>query len=118
MPRAPWTDEQVEQLLGFVLQAGVILAAAVALLGGVVYLLGHGMQATDYRVFHREPVDLRTLSGGVRGALRFDCREVVQLGVVLLLATPITRVALAALALPGQRDRRYVVVTLPELDLL
>jgi len=118
MPRAPWTDEQVEQLLGFVLQAGVILAAAVALLGGVVYLLGHGMQATDYRVLHSEPVELRTLSGVVRGALRFDGRDVVQLGVVLLLATPITRVALSALAFARQRDRRYVVVTSLVLVLL
>jgi uncharacterized membrane protein len=89
MPRAPWTDEQVEQLLGWVLQIGVILAAAVALLGGVV-----------------------------RGALRFDGREVVQLGVVLLLATPITRVALSALAFARQRDRRYVVVTSLVLVLL
>src|SRR5439155_1655276 len=105
-------------MLGFVLQAGVILAAAVALLGGVVYLLGHGMQATDYRVFHSEPVELRTLSGVVRGALRFDGREVVQLGVVLLLATPITRVALSALAFARQRDRRYVVVTSLVLVLL
>ena len=118
MSRGPWTDAQVEQLLGWVLQIGVILAAAVALLGGVVDLLGHGMHAADHRAFHGEPLDLRTLRGIVRGALRGEGRDIAQLGVVLLLATPITRVALSTLAFARQRDRTYVLVTSLVLVLL
>jgi len=118
MPGRPWTDEQVEQLLGRVLQVGVVLAAAVVLVGGVGYLLGHAMQAYDYRVFRGEPVDLRTLAGIVRGALGLDGRDVVQLGVVLLLATPIVRVALSAFAFARQRDVTYVLVTSVVLLLL
>ncbi|OLE63592.1 MAG: DUF1634 domain-containing protein [Candidatus Rokuibacteriota bacterium] len=118
MPGRPWTDEQVEQLLGRVLQVGVVLAAAVVLLGGVGYLLGHAMQEYDYRVFRGEPVDLRTLEGIMRGALGLDGRDVVQLGVVLLLATPIARVALSAFAFARQRDVTYVLVTSVVLLLL
>src|SRR5439155_4880710 len=79
---------------------------------------GHAMQAYDYRVFRGEPVDLRTLEGIVRGALGLDGRDVVQLGVVLLLATPIARVALSAFAFARQRDVTYVLVTSVVLLLL
>jgi uncharacterized membrane protein len=118
MSRGPWTDERVEQLLGWVLQLGVVLAAAVALLGGLIEVVQHGMQAADYRVFHGEPADVSTLRGIVVGALHLNGRDVVQLGVVLLLITPITRVALSALAFARQRDRVYVLVTCLVLGLL
>jgi uncharacterized membrane protein len=47
----------------------------------------------------------------VRGAWRLEAHDVAQLGVVLLLLTPITRVALSALAFARQRDGTYVLVT-------
>jgi uncharacterized membrane protein len=118
MRRDGWTDEQVEQLLGWVLQVGVVLAALVELLGGAAYLLGHGLQPYDFRSFRGEPADLRSLGEILRGAWRLDARDVAQLGVVLLLATPITRVALSALAFARQRDRTYVLVTSLVLVLL
>ena len=119
MSRLPWTGERVERLLGWVLQVGVILAAAVALLGGLLEVMQHGAQAAaDYRIFHGEPADVRTLRGIVRGVLHLNGRDVVQLGVLLLLATPITRVALSALAFARQRDRVYVLVTCLVLGLL
>jgi hypothetical protein len=59
MRRDGWTDEQVEQLLGWVLQVGVVLAALVELLGGAAYLLGHGLQ----------PYDFRSFRGAARGGL-------------------------------------------------
>jgi uncharacterized membrane protein len=111
MRRGGWTDEQVEQLLGWVLQLGVVLAALVGLIGGTAYLLGHGPQPYDYRIFRGEPADLRSLGGIVRGVSRLDARDVAQLCVVFLLATPITRVALSALAFARQRDGTYVLVT-------
>jgi uncharacterized membrane protein len=118
MRRGGWTDEQVEQLLGWVLQLGVVLAALVALVGGAAYLLGHGLQPFDDRSFRGEPTDLRSLGGILRGASRLDARDVTQLGVMLLLLTPITRVALSALAFARQRDGTYVFVTSLVLVLL
>jgi uncharacterized membrane protein len=113
-----WTDEQVEQLLGRLLQAGVLLAAAVVLIGGVAYLAAHGLEPYNYRVFRGEPADLRTLSGIVDAARALDSRGILQLGVLLLLATPVARVALSVLAFARQRDLTYVVVTAIVLVLL
>jgi uncharacterized membrane protein len=113
-----WTDEQVEQIVGNLLRAGVMAAAAVVAVGGILYLIRYGATAPDYRVFHGEPSDLRSLSGVVRDALAGRRRGLIQLGLVLLIATPVARVAFSVLAFARQRDRTYVLVTLIVLALL
>jgi uncharacterized membrane protein len=65
-----------------------------------------------------EPTDLRTLSGIVKDALAFRGRGLIQLGLLLLIATPLARVAFSVLAFAIQRDRLYVVVTLIVLAVL
>jgi uncharacterized membrane protein len=113
-----WTDQNVEELIGTLLRLGVTLAAAVVLFGGSVYLARHGRAAPQYHVFVGEPTDLRSLSGIVKDALAFRGRGLIQLGLLLLIATPIARVAFSVAAFAIQRDRLYVVVTLIVLAVL
>jgi len=54
----------------------------------------------------------------VRGAYRLDSHAIVQFGLVLLIATPIMRVALTLVAFWWQRDRLYVGITTFVLALL
>ena len=111
-------DRRVEQVIGRVLQAGVLLAAAVVLAGGAAYLATHGGARADFRVFRSEPSALRSVAGIVRGALALDSQAIVQLGLVLLIATPVARVALTLVAFLLQRDRLYVAMTAVVLGLL
>ncbi len=113
-----WTDEQVETLLGNLLRAGVMLSAGVVLLGAIWYLLRHGASTPDYRVFRGEPSELRSVHGIVNGMFSLDSRGLIQFGLMLLIATPIARVAMSAVAFLLQRDRTYVVVTLIVLTVL
>jgi uncharacterized membrane protein len=113
-----WTDQHVEELIGTLLRVGVTLSAAVVLFGGTVYLVRHGLAAPQYHVFVGEPTDLRRLSGIVKDALAFRGCGLIQLGLLLLIATPIARVAFSAAAFAIQRDRLYVVVTLIVLAVL
>lgn len=113
-----WSDQRVEELLGKLLRTGVIIAAAVVLAGGIVYLVRHGAEAPNYRVFHGEPTNLRTVSGILTAALTFRGRGLIQFGVLLLILTPVARVAFSFLAFVRQQDRTYVVVTLIVLTLL
>ncbi len=113
-----WTDEQVEMLVGTLLRAGVLLAAGVVLLGGAIYLLHFWSSAPDYRVFRGEPSELRSVPGIVKGAFSLHGRSLIQLGLLLLIATPIARVAFSAVAFSMQRDRAYVFITLTVLAIL
>jgi len=114
----PWTDQRVEEWIGDLLRAGVTLAAAVVLFGLCVHLARHGQVAPEYHVFRGEPLDLRTLSGIMREVLAFRGRGLIQLGLILLIATPVARVAFSVVAFAMQRDRLYVVVTLLVLAVL
>lgn len=111
-------EQRMDEIIGRLLQAGVILAGALVLAGGAVYLARHSTPATNYEVFQGEPEGLRTLSGIFREALALRGRGLIQFGLLILIATPITRVAFSVAALLYQRDWRYVVVTLIVLGLL
>jgi uncharacterized membrane protein len=107
-----WSDQAVDERLGRVLQAGVILAGTVVFLGALVYLWRHGHETVNYAQFHGEPEELRTLSGIVNSTLAGRARGIIQLGLLLLVATPIARVAFAGYAFARQRDWFYVAVSL------
>jgi uncharacterized membrane protein len=61
---------------------------------------------------------LRHVSDIFRKALSLDPRGLIQLGILLLIATPIVRVAFTVFAFAYQRDWTYVAVTLIVLGLL
>jgi uncharacterized membrane protein len=115
-----WTDEQVEQVIGNLLRAGVLTAAAVVLGGAIVYLSRHGTEPASekYRVFQGEPADLRNPFGVVADALGLKGRGIIQLGILLLIATPVARVLFSVFAFARERDFIYVVVTLLVLAIL
>jgi uncharacterized membrane protein len=115
---APWSDHRVEQIIGRLLQLGVLVAAAVVILGGVPLLLIHGRDVASFGVFRTAPSALRTVGGIVHAAFALDPRAIVQLGLVLLIATPVARVALTLVAFVLQRDRLYVAITALVLVLL
>ena len=112
------TDAQVQRAVGNLLRGGVLLAAAVVFSGGVLYLARHGAARPDYHVFHAAPLDLRGLAGTVRDAIALRGRGIMQLGLLLLIATPVARVAFTAVAFAFERDRTYVLIALLVLSLL
>jgi uncharacterized membrane protein len=113
-----WSDEHVEMFIGNLLRWGVVIAAAVTVLGGGAFLAVHGGSIADYRVFHGQPDALKSVAAVVHGAFQFQPRSVIQLGLLLLIATPITRVALSLIAFAKQHDRTYIIVTAIVLALL
>lgn len=113
-----WSDHEVEQLVGNLLRYGVLIAAAITVVGGIMLLVQHGGKPADYHVFASEPGMLRSVGGIIRGAVSLDSRAIVQLGLLFLIATPIARVAFSLVAFAIQRDRLYVVTTLLVLAIL
>ena len=111
-------DHEVEVTIGRLLQVGVLLSAAVVIVGGIMFLAQHGHDPSDHHRFHGEPAELTSVSGVVRDALRLDSRGVIQAGLLLLVATPIVRVIFSVYAFARQGDWLYVVLTLIVLAIL
>jgi uncharacterized membrane protein len=111
-------ERQFEQLLGNLLRGGVLLAAVVVLTGGVVYLARHGSEPPDRNVFHGEPADLRQPVAIVERALQPSGQGIIQLGLLLLVATPVARVVFSVAGFARERDAIYVVLTLIVLAVL
>jgi len=113
-----WTKQQTQEFIGTILRAGVLTAAVITFLGGILYLLRYGNVHPSYHVFRGEPADLRSISGIFRDLFALRGRGIIQFGLLLLIATPVTRVAFSILAFALQRDRIYVVITLIVLTTL
>jgi uncharacterized membrane protein len=112
------TDERLDRALGHLLRGGVILAASVVLLGGAAYLAAFWDKPADYGTFRGEPPELCHPVSIIREAFQLDPRALIQFGLLLLIATPVARVAFTVFAFGWQRDRTYVVITLIVLALL
>jgi uncharacterized membrane protein len=102
--------QRLESLLGNLLRAGVLVSALLVLAGGLIYLARHGDSAPHYQTFRGEPADLCTVAGIVGRSLDLSGRGVIQLGLLLLIATPVARVLAAWVAFLRQRDWTYVLV--------
>lgn len=104
-------DRRMDEIIGTLLRTGVILAAAVVLLGGAVYLARHHTPVTNYSAFQGEPEEFTTVRGIMRQARASSGPGLIQLGLLILIATPVARVAFSFFAFSYQRDWTYVVIT-------
>lgn len=111
-------DRDIERMVSIVLRIGVMVAGAVVLAGGVFYLLHHGGERADHHTFESQPEIDRMVTKIFAGALSLRARSIIQLGVLVLIATPILRVALALVGFALERDRTYTIVTLVVLCVL
>jgi len=110
--------ERMDAIIGSLLRTGVTLAAALVLIGGLIYLFRHGAEPPSYAVFRGEPADLRTLPGIFHDVRSLRGRGIIQFGLLILIATPVARVAFLVYAFSRQRDMLYTAVALIVLALL
>jgi uncharacterized membrane protein len=82
----------LERTISIALRAGVLVSALIAAVGGTVFLVSHGAEPAS---FGSPPASLRPLSGST---------GIVALGILVLIATPVVRVALLVIAFARQRD--------------
>lgn len=101
----------IELLIRKMLLAGVALSAGVVLVGGVVFLRRHGHELADFGEFRGEPAELRTFPGILAAAAGLEARAIIQLGLGLLIATPVARVALSLVAFARRRDVLYSAIS-------
>jgi uncharacterized membrane protein len=108
---APQKIKLMDLWIGNILRAGVIVSAALVLLGGVLYLYRFWLTWPSYATFKGEPEQLKDIYGILKSALSFHSRGIIQLGLLCLIATPIIRVFFSLGIYAKQKDTLYVIIT-------
>ena len=104
-------DTVFDQRIGIVLRIGTTVSAIVILAGGILLLLHHGENVANYHIFHGVGGGLTTLSGIFSGAFHGHPAAIIQLGLVLLIATPVARVVFCIVGFAISRDMLYVLIS-------
>jgi len=113
---------KVELAISALLRVGVLTSLLVVLIGTVVTFVHH----PHYLSSRHDLVHLtrpgaefpHSVPTVVRGLQHSQGRAIVMAGILLLIATPVLRVAVSVLAFVYQRDRTFVVITSVVLALL
>jgi uncharacterized membrane protein YfcA/uncharacterized membrane protein len=103
---------QAEVLISSVLRGGVLLSAAVILVGVVLYYL-HPQPAATHTLTYPD-----RLGEVIPGVVSGSAEAIITLGLLILLATPVLRVAVSIGAFALEHDWLYVGITTLVLALL
>ena len=104
-------DTRLEAQVGTLLRVGVLSSAAVILLGGVLFLMHHGHSVVNFTVFRGTAPELRRPGSILLHALHGDDLAIIQCGILMLIATPVARVAFSVVVFLEEHDFLYVAVS-------
>ncbi len=100
-------------IIGWILQGGVTLSAIVITLGLLLLPTRPGGLSPQRLLDFPQ-----TLAQVAAGLLSLRPQSIIALGLLLLIATPVIRVAASIIAFAFERDRKYVVITFVVLIIL
>lgn len=113
-----WQDKDIEIALGNLLRWGVILSSVVVLIGGIIYLSHHGGTLPDYKTFLGLLQPYHSLSTIFSGVKELKGEAIVQLGVILLIATPVARIVFSIIGFIREKDILYIFIALIVLGII
>ena len=102
----------VELAISHTLRAGVMLAAAIILAGVVLFVAGRqGTGAPDSftALIHAHATPVR-IAGILRGAGSLDPVALIELGLLVLILTPVVRVAMTVMVFAVEGDPTFLVI--------
>jgi len=113
-----WNDARMRDIMGSLLRVGVLAAAFLVVLGGVLFFIQHPKEVFDYTTFKGEPARFRQVDLIVKEALNFRGRDIIQLGLLVLIATPVARVIFSLIGFLIEKDWIYGAITFTVLFIL
>lgn len=111
-------DKDIESQMGSLLRTGVITSAVIVFLGGVLYLFQKGKELPHYNRFVGEPHKLINVKEIFTDAFNLNSMAILQVGVLVLLATPIARVIFSVIGFIEEKDKMYIIITLIVLGII
>jgi uncharacterized membrane protein len=120
-------DQRLEVAIAMLLRTGVVLAAVLVAIGGVMALRHPEATVPNYRIFYApgaaaSPAPANTAMHSIAGVfchLRDGSgASIIALGLLVLIATPIARVVFAVIGFAREHDSLYTVISLIVLAIL
>ncbi len=107
-----FADKNIQIIIGNLLRAGVLISSAIIILGAIIYLWQSGHAQPDYHDFRGMNHTFHSLPHVLKGVAKLSGEHIIQLGVLILIATPIARIVFSIIGFIKERDRLYIVITL------
>jgi uncharacterized membrane protein len=111
-------EDSMRNIMGTILRVGVLSAAFIVVFGGLLFFFQHKGEFTDYTAFKEEPARLREMFPIIRDALNLKSKAVIQMGLLILIATPVVRVLFSLIGFLIEKDWIYIVITFIVLMIL
>lgn len=110
----------IEKILSYILRVGLFLAILVAVVGAVLLIYQNGSHAYNFSAFQGEPKELTDIHLLVKEAIHFNLSPLalIQLGLLILIATPVCRVLVGFLLFLSQKDYLYTALSAIVLSIL
>jgi uncharacterized membrane protein len=109
--REKFKDTDMQLIIGWILRGGVAVSMAVVVVGGIVFIYRHGESVPDFRSFKGTPGFINSPKKVFESAFQLRGLAIIQLGIALLIATPILRVVFAAAGFILEKDRLYTLIS-------
>ena len=117
-PKHFLADRDIQVVLSSLLRVGVIVSMTVVFLGGVLYLAGQESSLVDYREFRPSAPGSYSIVSVFSGVLSLEGSSVIQLGILLLIFTPVLRVVFSVFSFVIEHDYLYVSIGLLVLTVI
>jgi uncharacterized membrane protein len=104
-------DRLLEIAMGRMLRVGVILSAFVVLVGGALYLREFHAPMPDYSQFHLNRAPYRSVIAILASLTHLESKSLIDVGILLLIATPVSRVLFGVIGFSMEKDRMYAAVS-------
>jgi uncharacterized membrane protein len=110
--RPGFKDRDMQVIIGWILRVGVAASTFFVVIGGIIFLYRHGQSRPDFHTFNKVPGFISSVKGVIRGVINLKGQAIIQLGIVLLIATPIMRVIFAGIGFLVEKDYLYTFISL------
>jgi len=107
-----------ENILSIVLKAGLYTAIAVSVFGAILAALTPEKRAVALNVFHGEPIDMTHFDALIKGVFALNPLCIIQLGLIILILTPILQVLTCLILFLIEKDKIYVFFSALVLTIL
>jgi uncharacterized membrane protein len=113
-----WADKDIQIVLGTLLRVGVIVSMVVIVAGGLLYVLRSSGEYVNYSSFDSRQAEFSSIADIFSGSIVFNPKAVIQIGILLLIFTPVVRVVFSIFSFLIEKDYLYVAIGLIVLTVI